>query len=54
MKEILPALPSTAVLQHATAQVALLQTGTSILHRNFLSARYLSALSFSGEHELFR
>ncbi len=39
-----PALPSTA---------ALLQTGTSTLtlHRHFLSARYLSGLSFSGEHE---
>ncbi len=38
---------------HSTA--ALLQTGTSTsvlnLHRHFLSARYLSGLSFSGEHE---
>ncbi len=34
---------------HSTA--ALLQTGTSILHRNLLSVRYLSGLCFSGEHE---
>ncbi len=36
---------------HSTA--ALLQTATSIptLHRPFLSARYLSGLCFSGEHE---
>ncbi len=34
---------------HSTA--ALLQTGTRILHRNFLSVRYLSGLCFSGEHE---
>ncbi len=36
---------------HSTA--ALLQTGTSTLtlHTHFLSARYLSGLSFSGEHE---
>ncbi len=34
---------------HSTA--ALLQIGTSILHRNFLSVRYLSGLCFFGEHE---
>ncbi len=40
---------------HSTA--ALLQTGTSTsiltLHRHFLSARYLSGLSFSGEYEQY-
>ncbi len=34
---------------HST--VTLLQTG--ILHRNFLSVRYLSGLCFSGEHEWY-
>ncbi len=43
LKEILLVFSSTAC--HST--VALLQTGTSILHRNFLSAHYLSILSFS-------
>ncbi len=42
-------VPRSAVLD----VTALLQTATSILtlHRPFLSARYLSRLCFSGEHE---
>ncbi len=43
LKEILLVFSSTAC--HST--VALLQTGTSILHGNILSAHYLSILSFS-------
>ncbi len=43
------AVPSTT----CDSTAALLQTGTHILtlHRHFLSARYLSGLCFSGEHE---
>ncbi len=50
VKEDLPLFPRSAVL-HVISTAALLQTATSILtlHRPFLSARYLSGLSFSGE-----
>ncbi len=47
---ILPALPNTDTLHHVTAQYF---ARTSILLRNFLSARYLSVLGFSDERERY-
>ncbi len=52
VKEIFTSVTQiSCTASHSTA--TLLQTATSILtlHRLFLTARYLSVLSFSGEHE---